>query len=89
MYVNGCILAGTGLGSIIFSNFSYSYLNPDHLKPINGYYIGNSELLEVAKQVPSLIRYLSLFYISMSLIAIGMMAPVMLHNRRVENEKRA
>jgi len=40
MYVNGCILAGTGLGSIVFSNFSYHYLNPDKIHPIDGYYIG-------------------------------------------------
>ena len=41
MYVNGCVLAGTGLGSVVFSNFAYNYLNPHKIKPIDGYYLGN------------------------------------------------
>jgi len=44
MYVNGCILAGTGLGSIVFGLFSYNYLNPLRLYPIDGYYLGTPEL---------------------------------------------
>ena len=38
--------------------------------------------------VPSLLRYLSLFFFLMSLGSIAMMAPVILHNRRKENEKK-
>jgi len=37
---NGTILIGTGMGSLIFGLFSYSFLNPDKLSPINGYYAG-------------------------------------------------
>ena len=44
MYVNGCIFAGTGLSSVVFSTFSYSYINPNKLKPIAGYYLGTPEL---------------------------------------------
>lgn len=44
MYVNGCILAGTGLGSIVFGLFSYNYLNPQKLHPMEGYYLGSPEL---------------------------------------------
>jgi hypothetical protein len=40
LIVNGTILVGTGLGSSIFGIFSYEFLNPDHLSPINGYYEG-------------------------------------------------
>jgi hypothetical protein len=39
--------------------------------------------------VPSLLRYLSLFFLVMSLGSIAMMAPVILHNRRTANEKKA
>jgi hypothetical protein len=88
MYVNGCILTGTGLGSIVFSNFSYKYLNPNKIRPIDGYYIGTPELEELAALVPSLIRYLSLFYICMGFGSVAMMAPVMIHNRRKENAKK-
>ena len=28
MIVNGVVLMGTGLGSVVFGLFSYSYLNP-------------------------------------------------------------
>lgn len=38
--VNGAILIGTGVGSLVFGLFSYNYLNPDRLNPINGYYAG-------------------------------------------------
>jgi len=41
MYVNGVILIGTGMGSVIFGLFSYNYLNPNKLPPINGYYEGS------------------------------------------------
>lgn len=44
-YVNGAILVGTGSGSVVFGMFSYSYLNPNHLKPLLGYYVGSPELL--------------------------------------------
>lgn len=40
MYVNGVILIGTGLGSLVFGLFSYDYLNPNQLSPLNGYYMG-------------------------------------------------
>ena len=38
-YVNALILMGTGMGSVVCGPFSYSYLNPDKLKPIEGYYV--------------------------------------------------
>lgn len=44
MYINGVILTGTGLGSVVFGLFSYNFLNPDKLSPIKGYYIGNDEI---------------------------------------------
>lgn len=87
MYVNGIILAGTGWGSVVFSQFSYAYLNPHHITPLNGYYIGEADRESVAFLVPSLIRYLSLLYLCMGLLATAMMAPVALHNRRKLNEK--
>lgn len=42
MYVNGVILIGTGMGSVVFGLFSYNYLNPDRLSPVNGYYSGSA-----------------------------------------------
>lgn len=44
MYVNGLILVGTGSGSVIFGTFSYSFLNPNQIQPLNGYYLGNEAL---------------------------------------------
>lgn len=41
MYVNGVIIGGIGLGSIIYSPFAYRFLNPDKIAPKLGYYIGN------------------------------------------------
>lgn len=43
-YVNGTILVGTGSGSVVFGMFSYTYLNPNQLKPLLGYYLGTAEL---------------------------------------------
>ncbi len=39
--VNGAILVGTGLGWLVFGLFSYNFLNPDKISPINGYYFGS------------------------------------------------
>ena len=44
MYVNGVILIGTGLGSLVFGLFSYNFLNPKKMKPLEGYYVGTTEL---------------------------------------------
>lgn len=41
MYVNGIVLTGTGMGSVVFGLFSYYFLNPNKVTPLNGYYIGN------------------------------------------------
>lgn len=43
-YVNGCILVGTGSGSVVFGMFSFTYLNPSQLKPLAGYYLGSTDL---------------------------------------------
>ena len=89
IYVNGCILAGTGMGSLIFSLFSYNFLNPEKLRPLIGYYAGSPELEAIAAQVPTLIRWLSLFYFILSFLGIALMSPVLMHNRKQENEKLA
>jgi len=44
MIVNGIILVGTGAGALVFGLFSYSYLNPDELSPLNGYYFNDPAL---------------------------------------------
>jgi hypothetical protein len=44
MYVNGVVLTGTGLGSLVFGLFSYNYLNPNKLPPKSGYYLGTPQL---------------------------------------------
>jgi hypothetical protein len=38
LYVNGIVLIGTGIGSVVFGMFSYNFLNPNKLKPTSGYY---------------------------------------------------
>jgi hypothetical protein len=52
MYVNGAILTGTGLGSLVFGLFSFGFLNPKKIPPIKGYYIGNAELENISAKVP-------------------------------------
>ena len=42
MYVNGIILMGTGLGSLVFGLFSYNLLNPEKISPKDGYYYGTT-----------------------------------------------
>lgn len=44
MIVNGIVLMGTGLGSVVFGEFSFNVINPEHLSPNNGYYIGTPAL---------------------------------------------
>jgi hypothetical protein len=41
MYVNGFVLMGIGMGSLVFGFFSYNFLNPDRLAPIDGLYQGS------------------------------------------------
>lgn len=45
MHVNGVILTGTGLGSLIFGQFVYNYLNPEKLPSNFGYYDGDLQYI--------------------------------------------
>lgn len=87
VYVNGFILIGTGLGSAVFGPFSYEYLNPNKLSPIHGLYMAPG-VNQIALKVPSLIRYLSLFYLCLGLAATLCILPVYLHNRNEDIESR-
>lgn len=80
MHINGFILIGTGLGSVIFSQFSSLYINPDR-KPSNaGYYDG--KLTYITEAVPSSIRWLSLMYLLIGMTGIFLQFPVYLANER-------
>lgn len=48
MYINGVILMGSGLGSVVFGQFSYNFLNHSNVAPLNGYYLGSPELEDIA-----------------------------------------
>lgn len=82
MYINGIILIGTGAGSVVFGNFSYNYLNPEKVRPNEGYYIGNDELEAIALKVPECLRWLSLLYLAIGVLGLLMLAPVALRNRQ-------
>lgn len=84
MYVNGLILIGTGAGPVVFGLFSYHFLNPNKIPPIGGYYFGTSELETIAFEVPTLLKFLSLLYLAVGLLGTIMLAPVYIHNKRVE-----
>jgi hypothetical protein len=84
MYVNGLILTGTGLGSVVFGEFSYNYLNPYKISPNRGYYIGTPELEEIAHKVPECLRWLSLLYLLIGLLGVLMISYVCLKNRSRE-----
>ena len=75
MYVNGLILVGTGLGSMIFGTFSYNFLNPDKLAPDEGYYVGG-ELDDISLKVPTNMRYLSLMYLAIGCLGTTLLIPV-------------
>lgn len=79
MHVNGVILTGTGLGSLIFGQFVYNYLNPDHLPSNNGYY--DDDLQYIAEQVPVCLRWLSLLYLTIGITGAFMMLPVIRKNK--------
>ena len=60
-YVNGFILIGTGLGSVLFGVFSINYVNPLKKDPIDGYYIDPS-LEDIPAKIPECIRWLAVLY---------------------------
>ena len=75
MYVNGFILIGTGLGSAIFGNFSYNFINPNHEPAEGGYYDE-----EIAMRVPACLRYLSLLYLLIGGIGTSLIVPAIRYN---------
>lgn len=86
MYINGVILMGSGLGSVVFGQFSYNFLNHSNVAPLNGYYLGTTELEDIAMQVPTLMRWLSLMVLLIGVLGVSMTAPIIIKNRRAENE---
>ena len=82
MYVNGIVLTGTGLGSVVFGLFSYNFLNPNKVAPVKGYYIGNAELEQIAAKVPECLRWLALLFLGFGLMGVLMMSYVCIDNRR-------
>ena len=86
MYVNGLILIGTGTGPVVFGLFSYNFLNPLKLPPIQGYYVGDPDLEAIANSVPECFRWLSLLYLCIGFLGVLMLTPVYLHNRREEGK---
>jgi hypothetical protein len=38
MYIVGFILTAGGIAPAVFGQFSYNFINPDHIPPIEGYY---------------------------------------------------
>jgi riboflavin transporter FmnP len=59
-YVNGCILVGTGSGSVVFGMFSYTYLNPDQLKPLFGILLRHSVNLGDCSEGSNIVENFSL-----------------------------
>jgi len=86
MYINGVILMGSGLGSVVFGQFSYNFLNHSNVAPLNGYYLGSPELEDIAMQVPTLMKWLALMYLAIGVLGIFMTTPIILKNRKAENE---
>lgn len=41
-YVNGFILIGSGLGSVVFGSIAINYMNPDHLPTKNSLFVDES-----------------------------------------------
>ena len=81
MHVNGVILTGTGLGSLIFGQFCYNYLNPSKLPSNDGYY--DQDLTYIAEEVPICLRWLSLLYLVIGLLGAFMMLPVIRKNKEI------
>lgn len=86
MEVNGFILIGTGLGSLIFAQFSSLYINPQRLPSNAGYYDGKVGF--VADNVPSCIRWLACMYLIIGITACFLILPVLLDNKKKEEEEK-
>ena len=82
MYVNGIVLTGTGLGSVVFGLFSYNFLNPNKIAPVKGYYVGNVELEQIASKMPECLRWLALLFLVFGILGVLMMSYVCIDNRR-------
>lgn len=78
MYINGGILIGAGLGPLVFGLFSYNFLNPDKLTPMDGYYEGTADLVAIAEKVPELLQILALMYLCIGLLGAIFLLPVCL-----------
>lgn len=87
MYVNGVVLTGTGLGSVVFGLFSYNFLNPMKVPPQKGYYLGTEMLKNISLKVPECLRWLSLLYLLIGLMGVFMIAYVCLENRKAERAR--
>lgn len=82
-YVNGFILIGTGLGSVVFGMFSINFLNPDKLDPIDGLYV-DATLQHIPDGVPSCVRYLSVLYLGTGLVGSLLLLPLEEFNKDTE-----
>lgn len=85
MYINGFVLIGTGLGSVVFGEFAYNFLNKDNFPPIDGYYVGSPEVDAISMKFPTLLKWEALMYLLIGLMGAAMMAPACIRNRN--NEK--
>lgn len=85
MYINGLVLVGAGLGSVVFGEFAYNFLNKDNYPPINGYYVGSPEVEAIAMKFPTMLKWEALMYLIIGLMGAAMMAPVCIRNRIHEN----
>jgi hypothetical protein len=83
IYVNGFILMGTGIGPLVFGEFSYNFINPEMLPYRNGYYVGTPELEAIAMRVPTCIRWLSLFYLLLGVVGCLFLYKVCKENRKM------
>ena len=86
MYVNAVILMGTGVGSLVFGLFSFNFLNPQRVKPIDGYYVGTDEVEDIVKKLPECLRYLALLYLCIGSIGVLMISKVAIDNRLEEKK---
>ncbi len=68
--MGGIVVGGFGFGAFVFNFVSTAVVNPNHLEAENGYFP-----LEVANNVPKMIRVLCLSWLGLSIIGIAMIFP--------------
>ena len=84
--ISGIIISGFGFGSAIFNIVSTMIINPDNEKPDEKYHGVKYFKASIADEFPSMLRWLSLIYLILSVIGILLLSSPAPKYKIYENE---